>query len=392
MIWLESEGLLFDHGKIEHTYPFCWRCDSPLLYYALETWYILMSKVKENLVNNNNKINWKPDYLKHGRFGNFLDDVKDWALSRNRYWGTPLPIWRCKNGHEVVIGSKEELFSLTKSKPEDFELHMPWVDELEVICNKCGEKMKREPYVIDVWFDSGSAPFAQYHYPFENTLLFEDEFPVDFITEGLDQTRGWFYTLLAISTLLFNKPAYSNVLTLGLILDEDGEKMSKSKGNVVHPMDVMEKVGADAVRMYLYSTPLWKSRRFSEALIEEFKRKTLNTLWNVYLFFVNNANLDDVSPEVLKSYNVVYELDRWLISRMNSTIKEVRKNMDVYEIQKSAGAIVEFIDLLSLCSSILEVIVSFFLILELMRNNEIKISFEKSNNDIIFSEIKLQKN
>ncbi len=344
--WLKEQGKLFKKGTVKHTYPFCWRCDTPLLYYALDTWYILMSRKRDDLIRNNEEVNWKPEHLKHGRFGNFLEEVKDWALSRNRYWGTPLPIWKCPDGHVFIPEGKEDLLKHVEGEvPEDFELHRPWVDEIVVKCPVCGKPMKREPYLIDVWFDSGSAPFAQFHYPYENREDFLSSFPVDFITEGIDQTRGWFYTLMAISTLVFGKAPYKNVLTLGLILDEDGEKMSKSKGNAVDPMDIISKVGADAVRMYLYASPVWKSRRFSENLVREYMQKTLGTLWNVYVFFKNNAELDGFTPE--DTGGIENSLDRWLISRLNSTIRDVRGYLDSYDVHLATRAIERFIDELS---------------------------------------------
>ncbi len=344
MIELDKKGLLYDHGKITHTYPFCWRCGSPLLYYALDTWFIRMSALRDRMIENNEQINWKPEHLKHGRFGNFLNELKDWALSRNRYWGTPLPVWTCENGHQIAISSKEELKKYAGELPDDFELHRPWVDEVEIECPECGRPMKREPYTIDVWYDSGSAPFAQYHYPFENKEEFESSFPVHFITEALDQTRGWFYTLLAVSTLTFDRPAYKNVLTLGLILDEDGEKMSKSKGNAISPDEMMERYGADAVRFYFYTSPVWYSKRFGFELVKDVMSKSITTLWNVYSFFVTNANLDDFVPS---GAEVSDELDRWLLSRLNSLIKEVRDGFDTYEIHRSGRAVMGFIDDLS---------------------------------------------
>ncbi len=346
MAWLKEQGKLFKKGTVKHTYPFCWRCDTPLLYYALDTWYVKMSELRDELLRNNEKVNWKPEHLKHGRFGNFLSEVKDWALSRNRYWGTPLPIWKCENGHTYMPDSIQDLLNHAEpeSVPEDFEPHRPWVDELRVRCPVCGKEMKREPYLIDVWFDSGSAFFAQFHYPHENAEDFKSAYPVDFITEGLDQTRGWFYTLMAISTAVFDDAPYRNVLTLGLILDEDGEKMSKSKGNAVNPMDVMESVGADAVRMYLYSSPVWKSRRFSENLVKEYMQKTLATLWNVLVFFKKNAELDGYSGE---KWEVRSELDFWLLSRLNSTIRDVRTHLDNYDVHLATRALERFIDELS---------------------------------------------
>ena len=344
--WLKENGKLFKKGTVEHTYPFCWRCGTPLLYYALDTWYIKMSKMREELLKNNEKVNWKPEHLKHGRFGNFLEEVKDWALSRNRYWGTPLPVWKCPEGHVYIPDSKEDLLNHAEkdSIPEDFELHKPYVDELRIKCPVCGKEMHREPYLIDVWFDSGSAFFAQFHYPYENKDKFKNAYPVDFITEALDQTRGWFYTLMAISTTVFNDTPYKNVLTLGLILDEDGEKMSKSKGNAVDPIEIMNKVGADAVRFYLYSSPVWKSRRFSERLVREYMQRTIYTLWNVVVFFKNNAKLDRYRGEI---YEIKSELDRWLISRLNSTIREVRKNLDDFEVHKATKEVERLIDELS---------------------------------------------
>lgn len=344
--WLKENGKLFKKGTVEHSYPHCWRCGTPLLYYALDTWYIKMSELRDELLKNNEKVNWKPEYLKHGRFGNFLEEIKDWALSRNRYWGTPLPVWVCPEGHIYMPESKEDLLKHADpdSIPEHFELHRPYVDHLHIKCPICGKEMKREPYLIDVWFDSGSAFFSQFHYPYENQEKFKNAYPVDFITEALDQTRGWFYTLMAISTAVFNDAPYRNVLTLGLILDEDGEKMSKSKGNAVDPMEIMNKVGADAVRFYLYSMPVWKSRRFSERLVREYMQKTIYTLWNVVVFFKNNAKLDGYKGEI---YKIKSELDQWLISRLNTTICEVRKNLDSFEVHKATKAIERLIDELS---------------------------------------------
>jgi len=345
--WLRENNKLYKKGVVEHTYPFCWRCGTPLLYYALDTWYIRMSERREDLLRNNETVNWKPEHLKHGRFGNFLEEVKDWALSRNRYWGTPLPIWRCPEGHVFIPDGKEDLLKHADpdSIPEHFELHRPYVDEIRVKCPVCGKDMEREPYLIDVWFDSGSAPFAQFHYPYENQEEFKKSFPVDFITEALDQTRGWFYTLMAISTVVFNRAPYRNVLTMGLVLDENGEKMSKSKGNAVDPMEVMDSLGADAMRLYLYSIPVWKSRRFSENLVREYMQKTLMTLWNVYVFFKNNAQLDSFTPENIGE--ITNELDRWLVSRLNSTILDIRSYLDEYEIHRATKAMERFIDELS---------------------------------------------
>ena len=346
ILWLKENGKLFKKGTVEHSYPHCWRCGTPLLYYALDTWYIKMSELRKELLKNNEKVNWKPEHLKHGRFGNFLEEVKDWALSRNRYWGTPLPVWKCPEGHVYMPESKEDLLKHADpdSIPEHFELHRPYVDQLRIRCPVCGREMKREPYLIDVWFDSGSAFFAQFHYPYENKEDFKSAYPVDFITEALDQTRGWFYTLMAISTAVFNDAPYRNVLTLGLILDEDGEKMSKSKGNAVDPMEIISSVGADAVRFYLYSMPVWKSRRFSERLVREYMQKTIYTLWNVVVFFKNNARLDGYKGE---EYDIKNQLDKWLISRLNSTILEVRKNLDDFEVHRATKSIERLIDELS---------------------------------------------
>ncbi len=342
---LEARGDLLMTARVTHTYPFCWRCDSPLLYYALESWFIRTSNEKERLIDNNREIFWKPEHLKHGRFGNFLDELKDWALSRNRFWGTPLPVWICPEGHEICIGSKEELADLATAPLEpDFELHRPWVDRVELKCPHCTGTMKRVEYVIDCWYDSGSAPFAQFHYPFENQDKFSEAFPVSFITEALDQTRGWFYSLLAINSLLFHKPAYLKCLTLGLILDEDGEKMSKTKGNAVDPGKVMEDIGADATRLYFLSSPVWKSTRFSEDLAREKISKTLNTLINTVSFFTSNANIDDFQPS---EYEPTNHLDRWLLSKKNSLINEVREGLDVLESHRSARALEDFIDSLS---------------------------------------------
>lgn len=343
--YLEREGKLFKKGKITHTYPFCWRCGTPLLYYAIDTWFIRMSALRENLIRNNETVNWHPSYIKHGRFGNFLNEVKDWALSRNRYWGTPLPIWICENSHVYIPTTKEELLERSSRKPDHFELHRPWVDEILISCEVCGKPMKRENYLIDVWFDSGSAFFAQLHYPFENVETFNKCFPIDFICEAIDQTRGWFYTLMAISTLLFDVAPYRNVLTLGLIVDEKGEKMSKSKGNVIDAMEVMYSVGADAVRLYLFSSPVWKNKRFSLNLVREYYAKTIGTLLNVYKFYENNAKLDNYDGSiVIESKNI---LDRWIISRLNYLIKVVRENMDSYVLHAAVKEIESFIDDLS---------------------------------------------
>ncbi len=343
---LEERGDLLSRGTTKHRYMFCWRCDSPLLNYALESWFIRTSWEKEKLIENNEEVFWKPEHLKHGRFGNFLDELKDWSLSRNRFWGTPLPIWTCKNGHQHCVGSKEELEEMaTEPLQDEFELHRPYVDRILLDCPECEEKMERVEYVIDCWYDSGSAPFAQFHYPFENEDEFFEAFPIDFITEALDQTRGWFYSLLSISSLLYDKPAYESCLTLGLVLDEDGEKMSKSKGNVVDPGDIFDEIGSDPTRLTFLDSPVWKSSRFSKDMAEEKIKKTINTLMNVVSFFTNNANIDDFSPK--DDYEINDKIDEWLLSRVNSLTKEVRNGLDELEAHKSVRAIESFIDELS---------------------------------------------
>lgn len=342
--YLKKKGLLFKSEKIRHTYPFCWRCNTPLLYYPMDTWYIKVSTLRERLIENNERINWIPDHLKKGRFGNFLTEAKDWALSRDRYWGTPLPIWRCEAGHFFVPSSFNELLERCEERPNYFEPHRPWVDELKVKCPVCGKEMKREPYVIDVWFDSGSSTFAQFHYPFENREKFDEFYPVDFITEAIDQTRGWFYTLHVINTILFNSNAYKNVLTLGFVLNEKGEKMSKSRGDVVDPLPWMDSLGADAIRLYMFSIPTWRDRRISEHLVKEYRSRTIETFWNSYVFYRNNATLDGFRFD---GGEITNTLDFWIISRLNSTIKCIRKNMDDYEISRATECIEKFITDLS---------------------------------------------
>ncbi|MEF8848794.1 MAG: isoleucine--tRNA ligase, partial [Candidatus Thermoplasmatota archaeon] len=336
---LKERNLLEGVTTYEHEYPFCWRCDSPLLYYAMESWFIAMSKVQDDLIDNNQEINWYPEHLKDGRFGDFIKDVKDWALSRERYWGTPLPIWTCKNEgcqHQICIGSVEELKEVSETFPEDeeYDLHKSLVDALKVKCPKCDGYMDREDEVIDCWYDSGSAPFAQWHYPFENKEKFEKNFPVDFISEALDQTRGWFYSLLAISTFLFNKPAYKNVLTLGLVLDENNQKMSKSKRNYVDPEIILDNEGADALRWYLMSANApWNSTRFYEKAVKETLRKFILTLWNSYNFFTTYASLDEFNPvEDKVSLQDRPPLDRWIVSRFYNTLKQVEEYIDRFEI------------------------------------------------------------
>ena len=342
---LKERGLLFKQESYTHVYPFCYRCDGPLLYYSTESWFIEMSKLRKQLVANNEKIRWQPVHLKEGRFGNFIKEARDWALSRNRYWGTPLPIWVCDNGHRTVIGSLEELKSLYgKPLPDDFSLHRPWVDEITFKCQECGDISERVSYVVDTWYDSGSAPFAQYHYPFENKDLFNEHFPYDFITEAIDQTRGWFYTLLAISTALFNKPAFKSCLTMGHTLDEKGKKMSKSKGNVIFANDVIPKYGADAVRWFLFSYPTWNSIRVDANQIYETMKKFILTLWNSYSFFVSNSNVDQFDREVfyvpLKERP---ELDKWLISEVNYLIVAVNEALENLTVHIAIEAFEKFV-------------------------------------------------
>ena len=345
---LQKKGLLEGTKEYSHEYPFCWRCDSPLLYYAMESWFIGMSKVQKNLVDNNNQINWYPRHLQQGRFGDFIRDVKDWALSRDRYWGTPLPVWTCCNNkckHQICIGSVEELRELSENFSEDYDLHKPFVDELIIHCNKCNSKMKRENEVIDCWYDSGSAFFAQWHYPFENKKEFEKNFPVDFISEALDQTRGWFYSLLAISTFLFEKPCYKNVLTLGLVLDKDNQKMSKSKRNYLDPNIILDREGADALRWYLLSANApWTSTRFYEEAVKDTLGKFILTLWNSYNFFTTYASLDKFDPkkEMISIDNREF-LDKWVLSRFNKTIDEVRNYFKTFEVHKAARSIESFL-------------------------------------------------
>lgn len=343
---LKKRGLLEGYQKYRHQYPFCWRCDTPLLYYAIDSWFIGMSKLRQNLVKNNEKINWHPDYIKHGRFGEFIKEARDWSLSRKRYWGTPLPIWKCtKCGHEICIGSIEELKNMAIEMPPVIDLHRPYVDKIKLRCPVCGGEMKRVEEVIDAWYDSGSAPFAQWHYPFENKDKFKESFPADIICEAIDQTRGWFYSLLAISTLLFDKPAYKNVLTLGLILDEKGQKMSKKARNYIEPDEIFEREGADALRWYLISSsPPWQPKRFYEKVVKETFSKFLLTIWNVYSFYKTYAALDRFNYE---EDSIPYEkrniLDKWILSRMNTLIKEVIEKMERYEIHKAGRSIENFV-------------------------------------------------
>ena len=346
--YLDSCGKLEGTHTYKHDYPFCWRCDSPLLYYAMESWFIAMTSVQDSLIKNNNQINWYPEHLQQGRFGDFIRDVKDWALSRKRYWGTPLPIWTCTNKkckNEVCVGSVKELKELSESFPDDYDLHRPLVDELLIKCPKCKSNMKREEEVIDCWYDSGSAFFAQWHYPFENTDKFDKNFPVDFISEALDQTRGWFYSLLAISTFLFDKQCYNNVLTLGLVLDENNQKMSKSKRNYVAPKTILDKEGADAMRWYLFSANApWISKQFYERAVKETLGKFILTFWNSYNFFTTYASLDEFDPEKDKiDFEKRTLLDKWILSKFNKTSSEVKKYFKTFEIHKAARAIEYFL-------------------------------------------------
>mgnify|MGYP004619954277 FL=1 len=346
---LEERGLLFVALPYEHSYPFCWRCDTPLLYYAIDTWFIKMSALRDRLVANNNTVNWMPENIKEGRFGNFLENVIDWGLSRSRYWGTPLPVWECECGHYHVIGSREELKKLGDNVPDNVELHKPYLDGIKIKCEKCGKDMTRVPYVIDCWFDSGSMPFAQYHYPFENKELFEKRFPAQFISEAIDQTRGWFYTLMAISTLLFDRAPFENCLVLGHVQDKDGLKMSKHKGNVVDPWSVLDKQGADAVRWYFCaSSSPWLPTRFYPEGISEYQRKFIGTFWNTYAFYVLYADIDKFNPTEYKlEYDKLSQMDKWILSKLNTLIKDVDAGMTEYKVTESARAIQDFTDELS---------------------------------------------
>ena len=341
---LDAEGKLFDAPKFEHDYPFCWRCDTPLIYYARESWFIKMTAVKDDLVRNNKTINWIPASIGEGRFGNWLENIQDWGVSRNRYWGTPLNIWECECGHQHSIGSREELYKMSgNEKAKTVEFHRPYIDEITITCPECGGQMKRVPEVIDCWFDSGAMPFAQHHYPFENKELFEQQFPANFISEAVDQTRGWFYSLLAESTLLFNKAPYKNVIVMGHVQDENGQKMSKSKGNAVDPFNALETYGADAIRWYFYtSSAPWLPKRFSGKAVQEGQRKFMGTLWNTYAFFVLYANIDnfDASKYTLE-YDKLPVMDKWLLSKLNSTVAEVDSNLDQYRIPEAAKALQE---------------------------------------------------
>ena len=343
---LEERGLLFSAPNFEHSYPHCWRCNTPLIYYARESWFIKMTDVKENLIRNNNTVNWIPESIGKGRFGDWLENVQDWGISRNRYWGTPLNIWECECGHMHSVGSIEELKSLADNCPDDVELHRPFIDEVTMTCPHCGKTMHRVPEVIDCWFDSGAMPFAQHHYPFENADLFEQQFPADFISEGVDQTRGWFYSLLAISTLIFDKAPYKNVLVLGHVQDKDGQKMSKSKGNAVDPFDALEEYGADAIRWYFYSNSApWLPNRFHGKAVTEGQRKFMSTLWNTYAFYVLYAEIDqfDATKYALE-YDKLSVMDKWLLSKLNTLIQTVDQNLENYRIPESARALQDFVD------------------------------------------------
>ena len=350
LVDLDKEGKLFDAPKFEHEYPHCWRCDTPLIYYARESWFIKMTAVKEDLIRNNNTINWIPESIGKGRFGDWLKNVQDWGISRNRYWGTPLNVWECECGCQHAVGSRQELFEMSGNEAaKTVELHRPYIDEFTIKCPECGKDMHRVPEVIDCWFDSGAMPFAQHHYPFENKELFEQQFPAQFISEAVDQTRGWFYSLLAESTLLFNKAPYENVIVLGHVQDENGQKMSKSKGNAVDPFDALEKYGADAIRWYFYinSAP-WLPNRFHGKAVVEGQRKFMSTLWNTYAFFVLYANIDEFDAT---KYSLDYEklpvMDKWLLSKLNTLIKTVDDNLANYRIPESARALQEFTDEMS---------------------------------------------
>ena len=350
LVDLEKAGLLFDAPKFEHSYPHCWRCDTPLIYYARESWFVKMTAVKEDLIRNNNTVNWIPESIGKGRFGDWLENIQDWGISRNRYWGTPLNVWECECGHMHSIGSRQELFEMSgNEEAKTVELHRPYIDAITFPCEKCGKEMKRVPEVIDCWFDSGAMPFAQHHYPFENKELFEAQFPAQFISEAVDQTRGWFYSLLAESTLLFNKAPYENVIVLGHVQDENGQKMSKSKGNAVDPFEALETYGADAIRWYFYinSAP-WLPNRFHGKAVQEGQRKFLGTLWNTYAFFVLYANIDNFdATKYTLEYDKLAVMDKWLLSKLNTLITEVDTNLENYRIPETARALDSFVDEMS---------------------------------------------
>ncbi len=346
---LEKDGKLFSAPKFEHEYPHCWRCNTPLIYYARDSWFIKMTAVRENLIKNNNTVNWIPESIGKGRFGDWLENIQDWGVSRNRYWGTPLNIWECSCGHRHAIGSIAELKSMSDNCPEEIELHRPFIDAVTLKCEKCGGEMRRVPEVIDCWFDSGSMPFAQWHYPFENKEKFEEHFPADFISEGVDQTRGWFYSLMAISTLLFDCAPYKNVLVLGHVLDKDGQKMSKSKGNAVDPFEALATYGADAIRWYFYANSApWLPNRFYAEAVTEGQRKFMGTLWNTYAFYVLYANIDDFDPtKYTLDYGKLGVMDKWILSRLQSTVRAVDTNLAAYKIPETCRALTDFVDELS---------------------------------------------
>ncbi len=346
--WLNEENKLFSKEKHLHSYPHCWRCDTPLLYYPKESWFVAMSKLRDELVDNNSKVNWYPETIKTGRFGKFLENVIDWGISRDRYWGTPLPIWSCECGHQECIGSIEELKEKAVDCPEDIELHKPYIDDVYLKCPHCGKKMKRAKEVIDCWFDSGSMPFAQWHYPFENKEMFEKNFPAGFISEAIDQTRGWFYTLTAIGTALFNRTPFENCIVLGHVLDEKGQKMSKSKKNGVDPMVLLDQVGADATRWHFYtcSAP-WLPTRLGLNNVQETQRGFLSTLWNVYSFYVLYAEIDKFNPLEYSNFKITNVMDKWIISKLNTLVKEVDEKLESYDITSAALLIESFTDELS---------------------------------------------
>ena len=343
---LKERGLLFSAPNFEHSYPHCWRCDTPLIYYARESWFIKMTAVKDDLIRNNNTINWIPESIGKGRFGNWLENIQDWGISRNRYWGTPLNVWECECGCQHAIGSIAELKSMSDNCPDDIELHRPFIDAVTIKCPECGKEMHRVPEVIDCWFDSGSMPFAQHHYPFENEKLFKEQYPADFISEAVDQTRGWFYSLMAISTLLFNQSPFRNVIVLGHVQDENGQKMSKSKGNAVDPMEALREYGADAIRWYFYSNSApWLPNRFHKKAVLEGRSKFMGTLYNTYAFYVLYAEIDQFDPmKYTLDYGKLSVMDKWLLSKLNSTVKAVDANLAAYKIPETAKVLQEFVD------------------------------------------------
>jgi len=346
--YLRENNILYKEEKFEHSYPFCWRCDTPLLYYPRDTWFIKMSSLREQLVKNTNTANWYPDNIRTGRFGKFVENAIDWGLSRERYWGTPLPVWECECGHTECIGSIEELKEKGANVPDDLELHKPYIDEVKLKCSKCGKEMTRVTEVIDCWYDSGAMPFAQYHYPFENKELFEKSFPADYITEAVDQTRGWFYSQMAIATCLFDKSSFKNCIVMGHVLDKHGLKMSKSKGNAVSPKDVLESIGADATRWYFYTASApWLPSRFYDEAVQDSQRKFLGTLWNVYSFYVLYADIDNFNPLNYKDFNSEHVMDKWITAKLNSLIKETEDYLDEYKITEAAKNVGDFVDELS---------------------------------------------